>query len=840
MTELNLKQITDKLNSEFASDVCKLIFWYDVNAEFADDVDYLELDNAKVLHLDTDNQFYIKHFLECEDKTGSYLIYAPFAKPKITDNHLWDTLRYSKEFFADRASLLTLDLGIDEKYKPVIKHYIKFFASKERTQKFCDLELETFNRNTIELAIMCVLCKSKTASFEEVLRCVLTDGEFENNIYLAEFEKYGLLEAFWQQAESTFGYQDGKPTLEKLAFTMFVTYTAKTLHCELPKAWDMFLSSKSGNIIAFIDSMMNSYIYEERFDEISDYVYHALNGKEVFARLTAEDIADCTIFSGTETIITDWIINRLENEDTSAKINGSSISEICKTHRSQHFGSKMKNEYFVLENAWKLLSETSYTPKSGLDSVIKGYTESGFLSDLSYRHFYYYYDQLDNTDRFENLRTLVENVYTNEQLNKLCINWNCEFTADNVSAHITRQIDFFDEFIKYQKERTVVIISDALRYEVGYSLFEKLRSDEKCNVNLKPMLSVLPSYTEFGMAALLPHKEITMSEDYRILTDGKPTDSIKQREAVLKEYKSKSRCVQYDDIKSMSISELREIFTGQDVVYIYHNQIDARGDSQSTENEVFAACEEAVNEIYALIRRLSTSANTLHFIVTADHGFIYKRDKLTENDKISNIAGKGEFSGKRYFIADNPLDTDGVGSLPLSDILKNNDKRFVSFPLASNIFKMPGGGFNYVHGGSSPQEMLVPVIDVKTEKGRKETTNAAISLVSLVSKVTNLVIMLDFIQNEPVSDIVKETTYRVYFVSADGQKISNENIHVADKTDTESVNRVFRLRFSFKNKKYDKTQKYYLVAIDNKTNIEIIRHEIVMDIAFADDFGFDT
>lgn len=31
MAELNLKQITDKLNSEFASDVCELVFWYDAN-----------------------------------------------------------------------------------------------------------------------------------------------------------------------------------------------------------------------------------------------------------------------------------------------------------------------------------------------------------------------------------------------------------------------------------------------------------------------------------------------------------------------------------------------------------------------------------------------------------------------------------------------------------------------------------------------------------------------------------------------------------------------------------------------------------------------------------------
>ena len=41
MAELNLKQITDKLNSEFASDVRKLVFWYDANAEFQEDIEGL-------------------------------------------------------------------------------------------------------------------------------------------------------------------------------------------------------------------------------------------------------------------------------------------------------------------------------------------------------------------------------------------------------------------------------------------------------------------------------------------------------------------------------------------------------------------------------------------------------------------------------------------------------------------------------------------------------------------------------------------------------------------------------------------------------------------------------
>ena len=58
MAELNLKQITDKLNSEFSGEVRKLVFWYDEGAEFVDDVDTLDLVNAKVLHLESDNQFY--------------------------------------------------------------------------------------------------------------------------------------------------------------------------------------------------------------------------------------------------------------------------------------------------------------------------------------------------------------------------------------------------------------------------------------------------------------------------------------------------------------------------------------------------------------------------------------------------------------------------------------------------------------------------------------------------------------------------------------------------------------------------------------------------------------
>ena len=327
-----------------------------------------------------------------------------------------------------------------------------------------------------------------------------------------------------------------------------------------------------------------------------------------------------------------------------------------------------------------------------------------------------------------------------------------------------------------------------------------------------------------------------MSDDYKVQVDGKVCDDLKSREQILKSYEPNSRTVQFDDIKTMKIAELKEIFTGQEVVYIYHNQIDARGDKLNTENEVFTACEEAVEEIHTMIKRL-TSANNIHFVITADHGFVYKRDKLVESDKISGF-NKNAFIGRRYVVDNEAVQSEGITSVKLGDILENDDSRVISVPIGSDVFKVSGGGQNFVHGGSSLQEMIIPVIDVKTNKYHTETKTVSIGLVSLVNKITNLTTNLDFIQSDPVSDIFKETKYKVFFISNDNEKISNENIYIADKKDKDASMRIFRLKFTFKNKKYDRSKKYYLVAYDEKNSLEVIRHEIQMDLAFVDDFGF--
>jgi len=840
MAELNLKQITDKLNAEFDGNTRKLVFWYDDKAEFADDIDTLELADAKVYHLEPDNQFYTKYFLERMDRENSYLIYAPFPKPSVQDNHLEDTLLYSKQFFADRASLLAVDLGIDEKYKSVIQKYIKFFGAKDRTQKFYDLEIENFTIESIEVALMSVLCKTRTASFEEVLRVVMTEDGFEDNKFLTEMEKYDLLSAFWRLCEEQFGYTDVNPTLEKFVVTMFVTYTERFLKGEVPAGWRSFVSYKSGNIIAFMDNLMNNILYRERYDEISAIIATGLNVAVALKSYEPEELLDCDTFAVLDRFFLRWITERLMNENTGAKLNGLDIPGICEYRIKKHFGGSFKMEYQMLSSAFDLVGAAKYSCPDDMESIIKKYRTDDCLLDGHYREFYFSYDQLSDTADYEKLRELVENIYTNEYLAKLLPSWNAALSSDSSMAVLPLQRNFFNRYVKSSKDKVIVIISDALRYETGHYLYHKLREDAKCTATLEAMMGVLPSYTRLGMAALLPHKTLEISDDFKVFTDGLGCDDLKQREDILRKVVPSSRSVQFDEIKMMKRADLRQIFTGMEVVYIYHNQIDARGDKPNTEHEVFTACAEAIEEIYSLIKRLSVDVNTYHFIVTADHGFIYKRDRLSESDKISGITGKGNFVNRRFIISDTAIAGDGVASLSLGSTLGNDDKRSVSFPLGSHVFKVPGGGQNYVHGGSSPQEMIVPVIDIRTEKYHTETRTAQIALVSMVQKITNLIASLDFIQSEPISDVVKATSYKLFFISEDNEKISSECMYAADKKDVDPQKRIFRLRFTFKNKQYDKSKKYYLVAYDMKNDLEILRHDVVMDIAFANDFGFSV
>lgn len=842
MAELNLKQITDKLNGEFVGDTRKLVFWYDANADFADEISNLKLDNAKVLVMEPNCQFRTKYFLEREDTTTNYLIYAPFAKPAIRDNHLEDTIRYSKEFFADRISLICVDLGIPESLKPVLQKYAGFFKAQERTDRFYKLEIDQWTQESVEVGLMSVLCRVQALNFEEVVRVVLTGDGFAENKYLADFKRYDLEDSFWKLVSLHFGYTETEPTLEKLAMTLLMTYAQKEVGKEVPKDWSSLVSVKTGNVVVFMENIMNNIQYRERFEAISAEVEEILRVEELLKTYPVEQLIDCDVFACIDRMIIRWMVERLCSEDLGTALMGKSIPEICELRRKKHFADRYAEAYAVLTNAYAMLKEAKYSGHPDADTMIRKYREKDYRIDTYHRQFYFHYDQLEDKDPFAQLRQLVENVYTNDYLSKICFAWNTAFSeADTAALSIPMQRRFYNRYLGGKnRAKTVVLISDALRYEVGMELMEALSKDANCaSIKMDAMLAGLPSITKTGMAALLPHKQITIAGE-KVLVDGKPTVSTAQREVILTSADPDARCYTYEDVERMGSAELSEAFRGVSTVYIYHNQIDARGDKQPTENEVYVSCREAINELFSLLIRLAKNKVASHFLITADHGFIYKRDQLTESDKISASGTGIDFGGRRYAVSAQALDADGVTSYPLTAMFGNDDPRMVTVPLGADVFKASGGSC-YVHGGCSLQEMLVPVIELTTKTGQQKKVfqKAGISLVSILNKITNLITTLDFIQPEPVGDGVNEGRYRIFFVDAEGNKVSSENVLTADKKETDAQKRISRLKFRFKDMKYDPNANYYLVIYDDENDFTpVTKQEVRIDMAFANDFGF--
>lgn len=838
MSELKYNQIVDKLNTEFASEGRRLVFWYDDNGYFADDVDAMPLQNAKIWHLTPTNQFRTKILLEREDSQSNYLIYAPFPKPPVEQNHLEDTILYSKQFHADPISLLCSDLGIGAEGKAVLQKYAKVVGEQTRKQRFCDYKLAAYTADAVETALFCTVCKCRTAQFEDALREILLADTPGGNPKLDELAKYKLDEVFWKHCETELGFAVPAPNVDKLKISLFVTSLAHSVKV-IPDAWQPFAAAKPGSVLAFMDGMMNNINYGDAFDAMAAAVQETLHAKAALAKLPHDLLTDCECLPCVDDLLTGWMTERLQAEDVTAALNGENIPELCQRRAKIHFGRKLAVQYAMLESAWHIVSAAHYRAPADYEHVWAQYYREDYKIDAQYRAFYTAYDKLDEPAAYDKLQGLVENIYNTEYLAKIIPAWNTDFPQEPGMGRMALQRNFFSECVAGNKERTVVIISDAMRYEVGAELAALLAEDPKSTVQLTPRLGVLPSCTRLGMAALLPHTRMEMTPEYQVLIDDMPCENLAQRQTVLQKRVPQSGCIQFDDLKAMKKDDLRAVFTGKQVVYIYHNQIDARGDKPNTEDEVFAACREAVEEIAAMIRRIAGSANTLHFIVTADHGFLYKRHALAESDKIPNTAPKTAFVNRRFIVDADPIAQPGVASLPMATVLNTKTNTLtVSYPTAANVFKAAGGGENYVHGGSSPQEMIVPVLDVRMEKGRMETTTVQLTLVSILKKITNLITALDFMQNEPISDTVRETTFRVYFVGEDNERISNENIVVADKRGETAAERMFRLRFSFKNQKYDNKKPYYLVAYDDKNSVEVLRRQVVMDIAMADDFGF--
>lgn len=838
---MELHDIENKLNMLLTGSGRKIVFWYDEDAEYEEDIQNIHLaDGAKTWILTQNNWFETKLMLEVRDKESNYLIYAPFPRPEDKENLLADTFYYSEHFYSDKMVQLCGDLGIPVECQDEVKRFKKFWTAGN-TEKFKKLNVGDYTVASIDLGMLCVIGGVKTCNFEELLRKVLLAG-LDDNTILKKIVTQKMDSIFWKLCEKQYGYKDSDPTLQKLLVTLLVTYTDAMTDGNIPKEWKSFISGKQNDVIVFVKNLMNHTETRDFYDLESEKIAVRLEVKKLLRQISLDNVVALDTFELFDENIIQWIIAKIEDGMLDEKIAGMTIPEICEARMKNcyHFSEKYESYYQMLKNGYLMLKGiSSYSLHSKFEDVIQEYVDSTYLIDSCYRKFYFYLDRIGLNENFEKIRDLIENTYTNKYLADCVFKWNQCLSEEVYRTYTgTRQLDFYNRYVlPFMREsgragRVIVIISDALRYECAKELHNNLELDEKCDSKIGHVLSVLPSETTLGMAALLPHKIIQMNENMNVTVDElKCGNSLEERRKILKAKNPKSDCFDFDTMMNAKQADIRSMLQDKEVVYIYQNQIDNRGENQKSENEVFNACQEAIEQIQMLIRRLTGYVSATRFLITADHGFIYKRDKLSESDKISLDKSGISFVNKRFLISKEKIENDAVSSRAMT-YLDRLSSLYVSTPIGADIIKTPGGGQNYVHGGSSPQEMIVPVIKVVTFKGLQETSMVNVELSYGSNRITDIMVYLDFMQMDAVTDTLKPRKLLAYFVDEMGEKISYDVPVIANSTEKDPRHRLMREKFILKSGNYSRGKDYYLVLADMEDPTkEHQRYKFEIDIA---------
>lgn len=862
---MDLDKIIQELNGRFAAPLPefykrRIIFWHDEEKEFEDKTEEIVLSDAKMITLTGTNNFEVKKLLCVDDVTGNYLLYCPFAYEKLDDNWLLDIELYSEEFRADLISIWMNEMGMPATpaLRKQVKYYRKYFNAKNRRDKVLAQAKSPEVPAQLHMAVMGALSGTKDITLAAIIKDVLKCGlDANTNCLYREFVSYGANQPFWKMVKQGTGYEAEEHDLGQLAAHIIMTAATRTMRLEFLAGLDSWISSPhQAYCYDFVSDWMHSEDCSEFF-EIVRNVEDELKLPSRFMKMEVSDLVDTELFPCINEVILTKLMAEIGNHIIDVEI----IKSTVEKRRTLVWYEDVKDFYegiLQVANMQEFFKEhTTGFHTADAKGVWKEYTTEYYKMDMYYRLFHQSYGNSLKSynsnlhDLFSHVLEQVEGLYTNWFLGQLGGNWQ-SVCAEELEKHgyileVPKQTDFYKTKVEKANSRVYVIISDALRYEVAVSLTEQLRRETQSKVEISSMQGIFPTITKFGMAGLLPHKHLEAEqrgELVKVLADGQSTDSG-YRDKILKAANPESVALKYTELVSAKRAERSAMVKGKEVVYIYHDTIDEA--SHTADTMVFPACEDAIVELKNLVRIIVNDFGATNIIITADHGFLYTYSPLTEDDKVdkSGFVNRIVEYGRRYAIMVKDSHPEYLQQVRFLD----GDTDFEAYAPKENVrIKMNGGGLNFVHGGTSLQEMVVPVIEYRylrnnsaeyqKNKHKYDTKLVEIALLSATHKISNMIFSLNFYQKEAVGDNREAANYQVYFTDASGKQISDVQKIIADKTSDNGQERTFRCSFNLKSQKYDSKEIYYLVIAD-ENGIVTAREEFQIDIAFAvDEFDF--
>ncbi|EAV8263265.1 TPA: BREX-1 system phosphatase PglZ type A [Salmonella enterica subsp. enterica serovar Typhimurium] len=855
------------LKAKFAEH--RIVFWHDPDKRFLEELDNLELENVTLLDMTDQSQLAVKKRIEIDEPEQQFLLWFPHDAPPKEFDWLLDIRLYSTEFHADFAAITLNTLGIPQLgLREHIQRRKAFFSTK-RLSALKGLVTEQENEASLDKKMVAVIAGVKTAKTEEILFSLITqyvnqqkddDSDLENT--LAMLKRHDLEGVLWDILNQEMGYQAEHPTLENLILKLFCTDLSAQADPQ-KREWleKNVLATPSGraSALAFMVTWRADRRYKEAYDYCAQQMQDALRPEDQYRLSSPYDLHECETTLSIEQTIIHALVTQLLEESTT--LDREAFKKLLSERQSKYW-CQTRQEYCAIYDALRQAERLLNLRNRHIDgfhyqdsaTFWKAYCEELFRFDQAYRLFNEYALLVHSKGAMilKSLDDYIEALYSNWYLAELSRSWNKVLETENRMqewriAGVPRQQNFYNEVVKPQFnnpqiKRVFVIISDALRYEVAEELGNQINTEKRFTAELRSLLGVLPSYTQLGMAALLPHDEICYqpgSGDI-VYADGLSTSGTPNRDTILKKYKGMA--VKSDDLLKWKNQQGRDLIRDYEVVYIWHNTIDAMGDSASTEEKTFEACRNAVVELKDLVTRVINRLHGTRIIVTADHGFLFQQQPLSGQDKTTlQIKPDNTIKNHKRFIIGHQLPADDFcWKGKVADTAGVSDNSEFLIPKGIQRFHFSGGA-RFVHGGAMLQEVCVPVLQVKALQktaAEKQPQRRPVDIVKHhpLIKLVNNIDKVSLLQTHPVGELYEPRTLNIFIVDNANNVVSGKERICFDSDNNTMEKRVRDVTLKLIGANFNRRNEYWLILEDAQTETGYQKYPVIIDLAFQDDF----
>jgi uncharacterized protein (TIGR02687 family) len=768
----------------------RVVFWYDTKQELRSDFEAVSIPDVEKLEI-ANNEYGLKHRILREAPEQKFLLYKEGPQPEDLDNWLLDVQLAHGEFRTDQVAIWLSELELGLEFAEVAQAHAEFFQAIKRKEALKKLLKPDDTAGQLRLKMLAV-CAGSEPRMDSVVETLLQQLAEDRDDGIRLIERCGLDSFLWEQLTRFYGYEASEPSLRDFVIELFKSCYAMGTDGEV---------KLTGDALVFLKRWKDSRQFEQGFETLSAECAEVLGIEQDLGKRDFRDLVELDYFR----LIDQKIISDLVRAVVGRTVTSGDVALWVRQRRQGHWYGEFRHLYEAIEFAARfvqMLGEARLTMDS-LSEGVQRYSRTWFQLDQLYRKFTYHVRMSGQASLMSELSEQVENLYSNNYLLKLGDGFQVHVdAAPRWEAYpVVQQKAFFDHWVRpylRKDKRICVIISDAMRYEIGDELLGLIRQEDRYSAELEPALSTLPSYTQLGMAALLPNKSLAIADNDTgtVLADGQSSQGTVNRTKILQAaLDGRGQAVKAEDFMQLNREDSRELLKGNDVLYIYHNRIDHTGDKMHSEGQAFEAAEQTLDDLIRLIKKL-TAANANNLLITADHGFIYQNRELDESDFLGDaVSGDDIRYRDRRFVLGKGLSASPAFHHFSSEQLGLDGDMQVQIPKSINRLRLKGSGSRFVHGGASLQEVVIPVLKVNKKRQSDVSAVEVDILRGASSVITSGQLAVTLYQSGPVTEKVQPRHLRAGIYTQSGELISDSHELSFDLTSENPRERELQVRF---------------------------------------------